>query len=288
MARRRSSTVLCGNCGRLVHVSEKRCPYCGAPRPALGAWLRRGPGGEPLDVVRAIGAACVALYVVSLALDPRALLEWRGLFSIAAPSSRALSLLGMTGGLATACGFGWTVLSAGFLHGSLLHLAFNLMWIRALGGEAVRWYGNARFFVIYTVSSAVAFTLSDALGAPPTIGASAAIFGIGGALMGLGLRTRGRLTALLDQQSIFWGGLVLALGFLGGMGVNNVAHFGGLAAGFALSWAVPARERAVGGRAWAAAALALAAATAGAIAFSAFKMWPFFQFGVLPCAVHGG
>ena len=55
----------------------------------------------------------------------------------------------------------WTVLSAGWLHGSLLHIAFNLMWVRQLAPVTAEIYGPGRTILIYMISSVVGFSLSS-------------------------------------------------------------------------------------------------------------------------------
>src|SRR5262249_33596886 len=127
-----------------------------------------------------------------------------GAFSILAPSPRALVLLGASGAFPVfVLGSWWTVLSASWLHGSFLHILFNMMWVRDLGPTTADVIGPARTVVIYTVAGVCGFLLSSLAGeylgwlpipllhgARLTIGASASIFGLLGALMHYG-RTSG-------------------------------------------------------------------------------------------------
>ena len=46
----------------------------------------------------------------------------------------------------------WTVLSAGWLHSGLLHILFNMMWVRQLGPACADLYGAGRMVIIYTVA----------------------------------------------------------------------------------------------------------------------------------------
>ena len=64
-----------------------------------------------------------------------------------------LYLLGACGG-SPVFEFGrwWTVISAGWLHGSLLHIIFNMMWVRDLGPVVADMYGAGRMVIIYTVA----------------------------------------------------------------------------------------------------------------------------------------
>ena len=95
----------------------------------------------------------------------------------------------------------WTILSAGWLHGSILHILFNMMWVRQLGPATADLYGPGRMVIIYTVAGAAGFLVSSTAGAflgwmpiwflrgaQLTLGASASIFGLLGALVYYGRR----------------------------------------------------------------------------------------------------
>jgi rhomboid protease GluP len=222
--------MICPQCGRLIGVNETRCPFCGAWRPGLYGWspvLQRFFGNR-IDLIAIITTSCVALYAAALLLDPGAMLQWRGIFSILSPGTRALYQLGMTSHTVFQMGWWWTVLTAIYLHGGLLHIFFNLMWIRNLGPAATQAYGPARAFVIFSIAGAAGFVLSDLMTAAPTIGASGSIFGLLAALIVYGRRHgHAALTAQLWQWSI----IVFAMGFVM-QGVNNWAHAGGFAGGW--------------------------------------------------------
>jgi rhomboid protease GluP len=179
---------------------------------------------------------CIALYVLALALDIRAVFQLSGgPFSILSPSGAALRWLGSTAPIDLIAGRPWTVLTAIYLHGGLLHILFNMMWVRDLGPEVQRAFGTARFFVIWTASGALGFLFSDGLplfgigSVHASIGASGSIFGLMAALIVYG-RTIG--ASLLTRQLWTWAILMGAMGFLLA-GVDNVAHIGGFAGGWA-------------------------------------------------------
>ena len=112
-----------------------------------------------------------------------------------------LVLLGASGALPVfRFGRWWTLLTAGWLHAGVLHILFNVMWIRQLGPAIADLYGPGRMVIIYTVAGVVGFTLSTVAGlylgglpffggATVTVGASAPIFGLLGALVYYGRRT---------------------------------------------------------------------------------------------------
>jgi rhomboid protease GluP len=238
--RKRTGAVVCPNCGRLVDVSEPECPFCGHAAPGMygyGPTLQRMFGGFDLSV--AIIGASVVLYVLALLLDPRAILQMRGIFDFLAPSGGALAVLGMTGGFAIAQGRWWTLLTAIFLHGSLLHLLFNMVITRQYLPNVVELYGSSRAWVIFVAGGVVGFLLSNLAMGVPTIGASGAIFGLLAALIVYGRRTRQHA---VTQQLWMSAAVMFAFGFFM-PSVNNWAHAGGFAGGFVAAEALSFSER---------------------------------------------
>jgi len=228
--RQTQGAMICPNCSKLIGVNEDRCPFCGAWRPGLFGWtpaLQRLFGNR-IDVVTLIVSSCVVLYVVSLALQPEAIFRMSGLFSILSPGQRALYQLGMTGGLAWREGWWWTLLTAIYLHGSLLHIFFNVMWIRNLAPAVTDLFGPARGFVIFSISGAVGFLVSNLVSHAPSVGASGSIFGLLAALIVYGRKRGG---AVMTSQLWQWALVMFAMGFFMS-GVNNFAHAGGFAGGW--------------------------------------------------------
>jgi membrane associated rhomboid family serine protease len=191
---------------------------------ALGTFFRRA------NFTTLVTGACVVLYVISLVFDPAAALHPRGPFDVFSPSPVALQALGMTGALAWDRGRWWTLFTAIYLHGSLLHILFNVLWIRQLGPAVEELYGPARLAVIFTVSGVVGFLVSDLVGVPFTIGASGSIFGLLGAMVAFGRKRGGTFGALVLRQYGQWALLLFVMGFFMS-GVNNLAHAGGFIGG---------------------------------------------------------
>ena len=128
MFRQRSGSSLCYACGKLNRLDAAVCFYCGVRRPGLwgfGPLLGRAVGR--LDVARVVIAVCVVAYAASLLLDPAAALRPRSAFDFLAPGNAALYALGAAGTIPWAGGRWWTVFTAIYLHGSLLHILFNMM-----------------------------------------------------------------------------------------------------------------------------------------------------------------
>ena len=131
-----------------------------------------------------------------------------------------------------------TLLTAVFLHGSLLHLLFNMAIGRRYLTDVVGLYGPARAWVIFIVAGVVGFALSDFAAGVPTIGASGAIFGI---LMACAILFPDRRVYLLpfpvamSMRTVVI--IMAAFTFLGtfGLGADNVSHLchlGGMLVGY--------------------------------------------------------
>ena len=122
-----------------------------------------------------------------------------------------------------------------FLHGGLLHLAFNMLALWWLGSIVEQSIGTLRFLLVYFVSglagSAGALLLSDPL--QITVGASGAIFGIMGALLILEYMQTGSLAGQAMTLIV----INLALTFA----IPNISvggHLGGLAGWIAATYAL--------------------------------------------------
>lgn len=234
---------MCPQCERLVAAQEARCPYCGAWQPGMfgyGPALQRVFGGS-FDLTNTITIACAALYVLSLAIDPRALLNFGGLFDLFSPSGEALFRLGMTGNMIVFTGGRWwTLATACFLHGSILHILFNMVIMRRFLPQVVDLYGNARAFVIFMAAGIIGFLASAGIGHGNSVGASGAIFGLMAALISYGRRT--------GQHHIandLWISAVMmfVMSFMMGGHVDNWAHAGGFAGGYLAAQLMPTSHR---------------------------------------------
>jgi rhomboid protease GluP len=239
--RQTSGAVVCSSCGALVGVRDEKCLTCGLRNPGLWGFapLLRNLGND-FGFVALVVWGSGALYVISLLLSGSGLRMGGGLFGFLAPSTPIAILLGASGGYPVfVLGRWWTVLSASWLHGSILHIVFNMMWVRDLGPVVADVYGAGRMVIIYTVAGACGFLLSSAAamylpplpflrGATLTLGASAAIFGLLGALVYYGRRTG---SSLVRSEAIRY---AVILGFFGLImpGIDNFAHAGGFFGGY--------------------------------------------------------
>jgi rhomboid protease GluP len=136
----------------------------------------------------------------------------------------------------------WTMLSANYLHGGILHIFFNMMAFRQLAPLVVREYGTYRLFIIYTVGGIIGFGISYLAGVRLTIGASAAVCALIGAILYFG-KSRGGVYGRAVYSQI--GGWAVGL-FLFGLlvpGINNWGHGGGIIAGALLGFLLGYQEK---------------------------------------------
>lgn len=238
--RQRSGSVVCPSCGRLVGVNSEQCAHCGRPSPGLFGYARvlQGlAGGEAF--VPFVIVVCSVLYGLCLLVGFNA--TSGGLMGLLSPSIEAVSAFGASGQVPVfQWGLWWTPLSATWLHGSLLHILFNMMWIRQLAPAVIRMFGAGRAVLIYLVAGVTGFVLTSTIGyvmpglprmlmgAPITLGASASILGLFGALIVYGKRTGSNA---LNRQVWTWVGFIVVIGLVV-PGIDNWAHLGGFAGGY--------------------------------------------------------
>lgn len=232
--------ILCPSCRKLITSDEPRCPYCGLSRPGA-RWSRSLYGLLRLDadtLLTNILYLNVGLYVLSLALAPSRALLSPSPFSFLSPADGSLLLLGASGTIpVVGLGRWWTVVSANYLHGSVLHIVFNMIALRQIGPLIVREYGAHRAAALYTLGGVAGFVVSVLAGVRFTIGASAAVCALIGGALYYG-KSRGGAYGQAVYQSVWgWAVSIFLFGFLV-PGINNWAHGGGMAAGFLLGQAL--------------------------------------------------
>ncbi len=237
--------ALCPRCRKLISPDETRCPYCGLARP--NAPWRRYLGGGPLlspdRIVRDIVVVNAVMFALSLVIAPSRHGAGLNPLALLSPSDQSLLLLGASGTVPIVrLHRWWTLLSANYLHGGLLHIFFNMAALYQVGPFVVREYGVHRMFVIYTLGGIAGFLVSFLAGVPFTIGASAALLALIGAAMYYGRHRGGWYGQNVFRQLLGWAAGIFVFGLLF-PGINNWAHGGGLAAGFLLGSVLGYRER---------------------------------------------
>jgi rhomboid protease GluP len=222
-----------------VGVNDDKCYSCGRSNPGLwgfGPMLRRV--ATDFGFAQFVVGGCVTIWIITLLMSGGGIAEG-GLLSALSPNTLVMIWFGASGAVPVfQLGRWWTVLSAGWLHAGVLHIAMNMYWVWQMGPAISELFGPARTVIIYTVGGVAGFTLSSLAGQfmPPlpilhagglTVGASAPVFGLIGALYHYGRRgsesIRQMAVSIMIQAAIF--GLLVPR-------IDNYAHLGGFAGGY--------------------------------------------------------
>lgn len=124
----------------------------------------------------------------------------------------------------------WRLLTSTFLHIGIIHLAFNLYALRALGPLTEESFGHRRFFMIYILSGLGGSTASYLFSPALSAGASGAIFGLLGALLYYSYKRPELWKSGLGMNLVVVLLVNLGFGFVQ-PGIDNFAHLGGLITG---------------------------------------------------------
>jgi rhomboid protease GluP len=209
---------MCPNCRAFVTTDDRVCPYCDVKLAAPSVQRRISSDALGGLIPQARFATVMillinsALFIVE-SLNPQAGLSYYGA-SLPWPMH----------------GEWWRLVTAGFLHGGILHILMNSWVLFDLGAEVDQIYGTSRFIVFYFVSTVTGFLASSMLGHHASVGSSAGIFGLIGAMLAFGVMDKSPLGSAIKSLYGRWLIYCLVLSFI--PGVDLFAHLGGLAGGF--------------------------------------------------------
>ena len=245
MANPQRQSILCPNCKKLISVSESKCPFCGTARPA--SWWKNNSWSRGFrdsnQFVKTLIAVNVGMYIISILFNPTATGLSLNPLTFLSPSSTSLLLLGATGTVPIDKYHRlWTLVSASFLHGGILHIFFNMAALRQLATVVNREFGVYRMLVIYTVSGVIGFLISYLAGVALTIGASASVCGLIGALLYYGKSRGGIYGRTLYRQVATWITFLFVFGLIV-PGINNWGHGGGVLAGIIFGYLLGYQEK---------------------------------------------
>jgi len=234
----RETNVSCSSCGRPICPScmtptpvGMRCPECAGERTQVrtAASIRAGGATSAISVTVALIALNVLVFLAS------------GQFSFnGGGAGTTVYTHGALYGPLVVQGEDWRLLTYGFLHAGLLHIAMNMFLLWILGQLLEPAIGHVRFAVVYFVAlfggAFGALILSSDV---PTVGASGAIFGLMGAAA-VELNRRGRSV----MEAGIGGLIIINLVFsLVGNNISIGGHIGGLAFGAASMYLFHLSER---------------------------------------------
>jgi len=192
------------------------------------------------------------------------------------PQNQELVEWGASFGLKILDGEWWRIGTAMFVHIGLIHIALNMWVLYSIGRLVERVFGNAMFAFVYLAAGAIA-SLASLTWNPVVVaaGASGAIFGLIGALLGFALRQRRTIpvTVLkgLRNSTIGFVGYNVVFG-LSVPGIDNAAHLGGLFAGAVIGLLAARPLELVARRAASLKRIPLAVLAAAALAFGGIQL----------------
>ncbi len=228
---------MCPNCRAFISTADRVCPYCDVPlgpkrvaRPSPGETLAGFiPQARFLTVL--ILTINIGLYLATALYSMRS-----GGSSLMDIDGRTLFAFGAKYRDAIFLGQWWRLITAGFLHGGLFHILMNSWILFDLGAQVEEIYGQRRFIAIYFAATVLGFLASTFWSPALSIGASAGVFGLIGAMIALGVRSQTPLGSAIRTLYIRWAIYGVLIGLLPFFRVDNAAHLGGLAAGFAVGY----------------------------------------------------
>jgi rhomboid protease GluP len=256
------SRRMCPHCRAFITIDDRTCPYCHeevGPRAAdirnagsvIGGFIPRARFNTMLILLINAG-----LYVATVLFSMKA---GRG-GGMDLDSQTLLDFGGKVGlryllGLSEYQGQWWRLVTAGFLHGGLFHILMNSWVLFDLGAQVEEIYGASRMWVVFFIGSCSGFLLSAWWNPGLSIGASAGLCGLIGAMIALGVRHRNPMGQAIRGMYIRWAVYILLMGFLPFFNIDNAAHMGGLIGGFCIGYIAetPGRQGTAGEGLWRAA-----------------------------------
>jgi membrane associated rhomboid family serine protease len=247
----------CGYCGGSMPANNTACPYC---HKSLEHYGKLGelvasllPAERPMTKVT-LGLMVAVYGMVGLLA---------GGTGILAPSVYSLIHLGANFAPYILEGQVWRLVTAIFLHGDLLHLAFNAYALWIIAPLLENSFGKGRFVVMFMVAGIISCLASFGWGfasaelsnlvpvsflfngsiSRPSVGMSGAITGLLGAGVAAGWKVKNSMGDQVSKTLIRWMVFIIIFGLVM-PGIDNAAHIGGFVAGLGLGAVLPLRDRA--------------------------------------------
>jgi|SRR5271156_4233155 len=237
---------MCPACGTLVGVSATRCHECGTSLTFSLAAAGRGVSGFFGGNAPATTVLLIVNFLMFAVTLVSSMEKGSGFSLFAGMNGEVLYRLGAIYPPAIFERNQWfRLVTAMFLHGSILHIGFNMWVLWDVGVVIEEVYGSARYLFLYTVTGIAGYILS-ALRGNFSVGASGAIMGMIGVMLAITTKRGGEAMKAQRSRLIFFIVIIFAQGMIPGLNVDNWAHFGGLAAGFALGRVFADRQPAPG------------------------------------------
>jgi rhomboid protease GluP len=229
---------MCAQCRAFITTDDKVCPYCEAPVGAR-AIDRRDPGALIGGLIPAFHFTTFIILTINAGLYLATVMfsintgrggGWMDL------DSETLFIFGAKWRAAILAGEYWRLVTAGFLHGGAIHIMMNSWVLFDLGAQVEEALGTSRLLIIYFISTITGFGASMYWSDSLSVGASAGLFGLIGAMIAYGMQSKSAMSSAIRQHYTRWAMYGMAMGFLGVFAIDNGAHIGGLAGGFGVAY----------------------------------------------------
>lgn len=131
----------------------------------------------------------------------------------------------------------WRLVTPMFLHGSILHIGFNMYALFYLGSTLEKFYRRERFLVLFLLSGFAGNVISFMFSPYPSLGSSTAIFGLLGA-EGVLLYQNREIFGSAARRALSQVVMIAAVNLMIGLtpGIDNWGHIGGLIGGTLFAW----------------------------------------------------
>ena len=237
----RLTLVSCARCERPICPDDMITAPVGIQCPICAGRMREGALGETayrvrekaetIPAYRAFAGAQVTNVLIALNVAVFVLTSLAGRASSASDPLRYGALI-----LPLPRAQIWRMFTAMFLHFGIFHIAFNMYALVVFGRSVETRYGRARFLGLYIASGLLGSAASLAFHHPPFtgVGASGAIFGVLGGLVGFVVCNRHLPGSMQMLQRL---GFIVVINFALGLGrnIDFYAHAGGLVGGFVIA-----------------------------------------------------
>ena len=229
---------MCPHCRAFITSKDRVCPYCDEAVGPRAAELRDASSiiGGFIPTAR-FNTMIILLINAGLFLATMVFGNNHGAGMGWDINTQVLLIFGAKVGLGDLIRSGqwWRLVTAGFLHGGVLHILMNSWVLFDLGAQVEQLYGASRMWVIFFIATVAGFLASSWWSAVPSVGASAGLCGLIGAMIALGVRHRTPMGDAIRGMYIRWAVYILLMGLLP-LRIDNAAHLGGLAGGFAIAY----------------------------------------------------
>lgn len=249
---RQGGLKACPGCRNLVRATDEYCPHCARrlrPEGGLRAEIRRFLD-LPFLATKALLACMGLVFLLQMAADFSLPGQFRmgsggGNFFTGFAAADPMTYIRMGSNLTYIVykyGEYWRFFTACFLHFGILHILFNSWAFWDLGRLAEKLWGGKQVFATFILTGIFSFLTSYlwhtyVAGMVNSAGASGAICGVLGLMLGSYANNRWQIGQFLGSQLVRWAVMILVFGLVAG--ADNAAHVGGMVSGAALGYFLP-------------------------------------------------